>query len=297
VALAFLFSGKKVFVNEEYFSLKESKELNKVLLYTGNLPSGSFYKQADNSWQLNENIQVDKKMSALLMTVLKDVKIRKRVEKEEKEKVRQYLKKKGFVVEYYYHDLLNKAIYFASSEDKPGYTYAMTEEDEEPFVVYIPKAKLKIEELFSKPDYQWRDQTLFNSEYKNIEFVSVEYQNQKDSFEISKTGNEILLNGKIPSSVEQIQRYLGSFNSIEASAHLTNNEILLDSLRLSKPYCVIKVADKTFENKRSLNIYLCDQNSQIVYGQLDHQKEAYIIPIENIRSLMLKKGDLIKKAS
>jgi hypothetical protein len=251
---------------------------------------------ADKNWTMN-NIVVDEKMASLLLTVLKDVKIQKPVERNDKEMVRQYLKKKGFVVEYYYHNLLNKAIYFASAKDKPGFTYAMTEEDEEPFVVYVPNAKFEIEELFSKPDFEWTDQTLFNSEYQNIEFVSVIYQDQKDSFEISKTGNNILLDGKLPQSKTQIKKYLGNFQHIEAGARITNNEILLDSLKLSNPYCTIKLEDKNLEKERSLNIYLPDQNSNIVYGQFEFQKEAFIIPIENVRALLIKKRDLDKKTT
>jgi hypothetical protein len=297
IAVAFIFSDKRLFVTEDYFSLKESDTLNKILLYSGNLPSGSFYKMADKNWTLNDNITVDEKMSGLLLTVLKDVKIKKPVERNHKEIVRQYLKKKGFVVEYYYHNLLNKAIYFASAKDKPGFTYAMTEEDEEPFLVYIPKAKFEIEALFSKPDFQWTDQTLFNSEYQNIEYVSVTYQDKKDSFEISKTGNNILLDGEVPQSMTQIKKYLGNFQTIEAGARITDNEILLDSLALSKPYCTIKLEDKSSDKEKSLNIYLPDQNSVIVYGQFEFQKEAFIIPIENVRSLLIKKRDLNKKTT
>jgi hypothetical protein len=295
LAVTFLFNDKKLFITEDYFSLKESDTLNKIQLYSGSLPSGSFYKMADKSWQLNEDIEVDERMSNLLLTVLKDVRVMKAVEKSDKEKVRQYLKKKGFVVEFYYHNLLNKAIYFASANDKPGFSYAMTEVDEEPFLVYIPNAKFEIEALFSKPDFQWTDQTLFNSEYQNIEFVSVKYQNQKDSFEISKTGNNILLDGEVPRFMAEIKRYLGNFRAIEAGARITNNEMLLDSLSLSKPYCTIKVEDKSLDKEKSLNIYLSGQNSAIVYGQFEFQKEAFIIPIENVKSLLIKKRDLNKK--
>jgi sulfur carrier protein ThiS len=295
VAITFLLNEKNLVITDDYFSLKESKELNKILVYTGNLPSGSFYKKTNNSWQLNDNINVDEKMSALLLAVLKDVKIQERIDKSKKEQVRQYLKKKGLVVEYYYHDLLAKAIYFATDKEIPGRTYAMTEEDEEPFVVYVPNARVEIEQMFSKPNFQWRDQTLFDNDYQNIQSVSLEYQSAKDSFEITKSVNGILLDGETPNSVDRITKYLGGFNSIEAAGKLTDNEILLDSLKLSKPYCVIKVEDKMVEKSRHLSIYLSNDNLKIVYGRFDYQKEAFIIPYENIKSLLLKKADLNRK--
>lgn len=299
LTLPFLITSKvKLGVDADQFALHNLNSLNKILLYKNNLPSGGFYRNYDGDWQLNESIRVDKKMASLLLTVLKAVKIKMPVNKDKKDEIRKYLRQKGLVVEYYDQDLLSKAFFVGAVRGKPGYSYAMMEKDDEPMLVFIPNAKYDLEHLLSLPAFSWQDQTLFNNNFENIKNLRVEYLSlQKDSFEISKKGKDIYLNGDLINSKEGLKNYLDNYKNLEASAAISKNQILLDSLSLSTPFCQITLEDENTYKSRRLDIYLSGDNSQIVYGKINSKEEVFIIPFENIKSLLLSKEDLLKKIS
>jgi hypothetical protein len=299
LALPLLITGKvKLRVDEDQFALNDLQSLNKILLYKNNLPSGGFYKNYEGEWQLNESIHVDKQMADLLVTVLKAVKVKQQINEGKKDEIRKYLKQKGLVIEYYYQDLLSKAFFVGAVPGKPGYSYAMMEKDNEPVLIYIPNAKYDLEHLLTLPSFSWQDQILFDNNFESINNLRVEYFSlQKDSFEISKKGKDIYLNGGLINSTEGLKNYLDNYKRIEASAAITKNQILLDSLSLSSPFCQITLEDENRYNSRKLSIYLSGENSKIVYGQIESNEEVFIIPFENIKSLLLSKEDLLKKIS
>ena len=298
-ALPFLFDTKdEVKPGSDIFSINKLKGLNKILLYNNNLPSSAFYRNKNGGWQLNNVVHVDRKMSELLLTVLTTVKVKASVSKGKREEVIRYLRKKGLVVEYYNQDLLSKAFFVAAVPGEPQFSYAMLEGTNEPLIISVSNAKHSLEELLSLAEYNWQDRTLFNNSFESITHLRVEYlSTQRDSFEIRKKGKDIYFNDELVNSSKGLKTYLDHYKSLHAGGVITKNAILIDSLKLSSPYCRITVKDDDENNNREVKIYVLEKDSRFIYGQIDSKDDVFIIPFENIKDILLKREELLKKIS
>ncbi|HYG40055.1 MAG TPA: hypothetical protein VD908_15615 [Cytophagales bacterium] len=294
VSLFCIVKEENVPVNEDAFSLKNEDRLDRILLYKKGLPRGGFIKNYDGSWELNQTVKVDKKMGDLLIHVLKNIRVKSPVAAEERDEVKEQLKKEGIIIEYFEEKYLNKAMYISSSPD-PAYSYAMLEGNDVPYLIYISDTKRNLVDLVSLPELNWKERTLFNNNSEDILSVQIEYfDSPKDSFKVSKKNEKLVLNGISKLNILKVRDFLGKFEKIRAGAFISENSILLDSIKISEPYCRITLEDNDANKNRILTLYLDNQNKDLLYAQASHnEKEIFLIPVKSLQSILVKKSELL----
>lgn len=294
VSLFYALNEEKAPVKKDAFALKSEEKLDRILLYKKGLPRGGFVKNYDGSWELNQTIKVDKEMGDLLIHVLKNIRVKAPVAAEECDKVKAQLKKEGIIVEYFEEKYLNKAMYFSSAPN-PAYCYAMLEGDEVPYLIQISDTKRNLVDLVSLPELNWKERTLFNNNPEDILSVQIEYfGSPKDSFKVSKKNEKLVFNGISKLNVLKVRDFLGKFEKIRAGAFISENSILLDSIKISEPYCRISLEDNDANKNRILTLYLANQNEDFLYARASHnENEIFLIPVKSLQSILVKKSELL----
>jgi hypothetical protein len=167
------------------------------------------------------------------------------------------LASEGIKVELYDKKGKKLKVYYVGgvTNDERG-TYMIMEGAEQPYIVHVPSfiGQLRVNYMMNEID--WRDRTVFAEKPEHIQFVSVEYPQQRsESFKLEKTGEASYVVSpfhsttpvsKNPQRKGAAEAYLIQFESLGVEA-FENQNALRDSVRSLIPFAIVtlKRADGT----------------------------------------------------
>lgn len=167
----------------------------------------------------------------------------------------------GIKVEIYdKDDQLMKCYYVGDVTNDERGTYMIMDKSENPYVVQIPSFIGQLRVRYMLGDDNWRDRAVFKEKPEEIEFVSVEYPQQKNqSFRIQKTDQSTydvqpfysttpIIKGPQRKGVPEA--YLLQFESL-VSEGFENTNIVKDSVRALVPFVIMTVKNKDGEETKA----------------------------------------------
>lgn len=136
-------------------------------------------------------------------------------------------------------------------------THMIKEEEEEPFVTYVPGFEGSLRVRYMTEEMDWRDKAIFQERLADIESVSIEYPKQKNkSFKIEKVGQTYTIlpfyenTPKInrPVAQGQIEKYLIGYERLVAE-NFANHYEERDSIEQLLPFSIIRLKTTNAEEK------------------------------------------------
>jgi len=214
----------------------------------------------DGYWMYNDKFKARQSAVETLLETINKVNVRYLPTKAAEPAMVKSLAAEGVKVEIYGKDnALIKSYYVGGvTSDETG-TYMIMEGAEQPYVVHIPAFIGQLRVRYMLGDDNWRDRTIINKKAEDIQFVSVEYPQQKSaSFKIEKTGDaayQVLPfysttpASKSPQRKGVAEAYLLQFERLVAEAYETNNPAK-DSVTALVPFAVVTLTKTDSTSKR-----------------------------------------------
>lgn len=187
---------------EQNYHIEEPKSITKVIIDDKDGNHLELIKETDSIWKAN-NSPANIKVVDMLLSTLKDMRIREPIAQAARNNIVKQLAASGKTVKIYQDDYsinlgfiklfkkekLTKTIYVGSeTQDNMG-TYMMLKGEESPCIIYIPRLKGYLSTRFSALEDFWKSHAVFKYNKGEIASLKVEIPNQKnESFTLTKKG-------------------------------------------------------------------------------------------------------------
>lgn len=187
---------------EQNYHIDEPQSITKVIIDDKDGNHLELIKETDSIWKAN-NSPANMKVVDMLLSTLKDMRIREPIAQAARNNIVKQLAASGKTVKIYQDaysinlgfiklfkkEKLTKTIYIGSeTQDNMG-TYMMIKGEESPCIIYIPRLKGYLSTRFSALEDFWKSHAVFKYNKGEIASLKVEIPNQKnESFSLTKKG-------------------------------------------------------------------------------------------------------------
>jgi hypothetical protein len=187
---------------EQNYHIEEPKSITKVIIDDKDGNHLELIKETDSIWKAN-NSPANMKVVDMLLSTLKDMRIREPIAQAARNNIVKQLAASGKTVKIYQDaysinlgfiklfkkEKLTKTIYVGSeTQDNMG-TYMMLKGEESPCIIYIPRLKGYLSSRFSALEDFWKSHAVFKYNKGEIASLKVEIPNQmNESFTLTKKG-------------------------------------------------------------------------------------------------------------
>lgn len=187
---------------EQNYHIEEPKSITKVIIDDKDGNHLELIKETDSIWKAN-NSPANMKVVDMLLSTLKDMRIREPIAQAARNNIVKQLAASGKTVKIYQDaysinlgfiklfkkEKLTKTIYVGSeTQDNMG-TYMMLKGEDSPCIIYIPRLKGYLSTRFSALEDFWKSHAVFKYNRDEIASLKIEIPNQKsESFMLTKNG-------------------------------------------------------------------------------------------------------------
>ncbi|MEE1142355.1 MAG: DUF4340 domain-containing protein [Bacteroidales bacterium] len=187
---------------EQNYHIEDTSSITKVFIDDKDGNHLELIKETDSIWKAN-NSPANMKVVDMLLSTLKDMRIREPIAQAARNNIVKQLAASGKTVKIYQDaysinlgfiklfkkEKLTKTIYVGSeTQDNMG-TYMMLKGEESPCIIYIPRLKGYLSSRFSALEDFWKSHAVFKYNKGEIASLKVEIPNQmNESFSLTKKG-------------------------------------------------------------------------------------------------------------
>lgn len=256
IAGYFLYTNRKGTIRQELkdFAIEDTSAITKIFMVDMANHRITLEKTKPGYWTVNGRYKVRNDLMDILLKTMKNLEVKSPVARAARENVIKRLATGAVKVEIYQNndDEPGKVYYVGgATQDKYG-TYMLLENSSEPFIMSIPYFSGYLSTRYNTDEYEWRDKTVFNYQFKDIAGITVEYpRDTAYSFAITNTGNwnytlRSLQNDELISDYDttNLKIYLTLFKNVQFESFVRKmNKAYRDSIVSYPPMCTITVSD------------------------------------------------------
>lgn len=201
---------------------------------------------ANNQWRINKNYNADPQRVTVLFSVLKQVKVRKKVSKLQTALVDSLLQTSGVKVQFYAGNELAKEFTVAGEEDK---SISYFNDGEDSYIVQIPGYNVYIANIFNLDENGWRDPLVVNMDWINLNSVSVLYPAKpEEEFKVSFINRDYVMEGIDQPDSLKVTDFLDDVSRLFVNDYLFEEELKEYGTPLEKKQATVVVNDVADNN-------------------------------------------------
>lgn len=207
-------------------------------------------------WMVNNRFHARKALISLIMEAFQRMEVKAPVPTPAVENILKSMSSSATRVDVFGKDgEVLKSFYLGGTTQDDLGTYMLLSGEEKPQVVHLPGFNGYISARFFVRPIDWKDATVFGMAPQELDWISLKYTNDlKASFKVKLIGDEVaqITNFAGDTAKENVdgkffRNYLTKYRSVEYETLMDTSYLSLsemDSVRNSKPYCVVTVMDK-----------------------------------------------------
>lgn len=254
------------------FAIADTSTVTKIFMSDKNNNSIKLVRMPNGKWMLNDQYPALKFNVELMLKTMTDIQVKAPVALAAHNTIVKHLAVSGVKVEVYQmvyridflgirmfrHEKLAKVYYIGGATPDNQASYALMEDSEEPFIIYLPGLRGFVSPRFSTIEKYWRDLNVFRCPIENIRSVKIEVlDNPSYSYEvyvkngrfqqfISTDNNKPLEN----LDTLKVLNFLSGFRTLNFEAFLNDmDKHTKDSVLSSRPFIVITLTDTSSKIK------------------------------------------------
>lgn len=200
------------------FSIDQIEQVDKIII-TSKKPSRVELTKNDNNWSVNNEFIARPSSIKYLLKTLDKMEIKYPVQKNSIDPILTDMTAIGIKVEVYKNGKKDKTVYIGNNTPDEKGTYMLLEGGLSPYAIHIPGFEGYLRSRFIYEPLLWKTKELIDVEQKDIEWLTMEYPNKKESgFKITQQGGKITLldihGNSLPVKSLLVKSYLNSFKNI-----------------------------------------------------------------------------------
>ncbi|MCV9385373.1 DUF4340 domain-containing protein [Reichenbachiella ulvae] len=247
-------------------------------------------EKQEGSWVLNDSLAVDPSVMRVMKSILSQVNVQRPISQLNVEEIRELLRNTGQQVTLELNG--EEKTFFAGGNVNKTQAYFADADLENIYLVNIPGYNHYLSGIFELTPNQWRDRELFDSNYRSIQNLTIDYAD----------GSQLVLEFEDRFfAVNQLQRidtavlmdYLNGFEGFLLNDYLSPGMFpSYDSLLQTEPIAKLNLTDIDASKNRALEIYAKIPGEQ--FYLLSDGKQEMMVVDERRTEMLLKREDDFK---
>jgi len=259
------------------FAVADTSTVTKIFMSDKNNNSIKLVRMPNGKWVLNDQYPALKFNVELMLKTMTDIQVKAPVALAAHNTIVKHLAVNGVKVEVYQmvyridflgirmfrHEKLAKVYYIGGATPDNQASYALMEDSEEPFIIYLPGLRGFVSPRFSTIEKYWRDLNVFRCPIENIRSVKIDVlDNPAYSYEVH------VKNGRFQQFIStddhkplenldtlKVLNFLSGFRTLNFEAFLNDmDKHTRDSVLSSRPFIIITLTD-TSNNIKSITTF------------------------------------------
>ncbi|MEL7001143.1 MAG: hypothetical protein AAFN93_00255 [Bacteroidota bacterium] len=280
VVLSFVDQKKdQLDISRDSFSLANTNEINRVEFSSASGKNRLDFQR--NDWTINQKYKADLQRITVLFSVLKQVKVRKKVAKLEQPLIDSLFQNQGVKVSFYSGEVLEKE-FLAVGYRENNLTYFNN--GDETYIVQIPGYNVYIADIFGLDENGWRDPLVVNMDWINLSSVEMVYPERlEDSFKVDFVNRNFIIDGIDQPDSTRVGNFLDDVSTLYVNDYLFAEELSQYDSLLSEKQATVLVTD-VGKNSYSIEFFQGIDRKEILvridsseYGLVDYNKARKIL--------------------
>ena len=271
--------------DENKFSIVDTAAVQKISIKGTNF--SNILSRETQNWVVNDKYMMDPSMQKVLMSVLRQVDVKRTVPKNDLERIRNDIRSNGYEIEITDMEGATKVFYAGGNGISLSY---FMDEDNIPYVVHLPGYESYVTGIFEVHENDWRDRLLFQTSWLGLKSFSLSYPDDpENNIEISADNNLYNIRGieKIDTTV--LMNYLDEISFFYTDQFIDQGQIpLYDSLRNTKPFVQLVVNSLGMKDPVRISFYEQLSGENVILGLLN-DNQMCLFNIDRIQIIFQKK--------
>lgn len=294
--------------DETSFAVENTDEIDQIFMKAKFLNTSATLAKKDNKWTINNKYDADGSKINVLLTAIREVRVKHPVSKDYWDMVIRNLAGKGTKVELYSKGKKIKTYYVGGPTPDNTGTYMWIEGATKPYICHIEGFEGYLTPRYFVNEADWRSKMLFELQDEDIEWVKVDWTENKDKgFLITNSDNgpsieRISNQAKQQNAVNanKLKSYLKQFDRLSYEGFPNNkSKAEIDSIYTkTSPFVILTVKAKNKEEK-TIRIHrkgLSTTSKSYVdeYGvKLPFEQDNYFAYLNNNKKEMMQLQDFV----
>lgn len=280
-------------VSRDIFSYEDPAAIDKVV-FEGASGEHQLTFAGGGGWQVEGEYKADPQRVSVLFAILKQMRVRRKVSRQQEEMIEEKLKEAGTRVTFYEGDKAAHEFYVWGDEES-GLTYLAEKPIDQAYIVEIPGYRSYLAGIFQLDKNGWRDPLVFTLNWSNLSSVQVVYpDNEGLGFSVEYADRFYAIPEIPQTDSTKLTDFLDDVSLLFANDFLSEKEKQQYSEIIDdQPQALFKIED-VGKNIYTLEIYGMLPDGKELIGRIDSTDYA-TFDVAKVRKIMKPKSYFIKK--
>ena len=276
-------SGTATIENAGMFAVKDTANIDMITIKSAEETIA--LQKTDGIWQLNERYKAEQNIVRVLLAILKDAQVVRKVSKTQASELAGEVMDKGVLVEISGDGKLQRSFYAAGNDNKTV-SYMMAAGESQPMIVNIPGYESYVAGIFEIPQNDWRDRTILSTNWRTLQKFDMQYRQFPEyDFTIQFKFNFLNIDGISQLDTARMMDYIEQFNFLQADRFLDRGQNeKYDSLLRTPETVVLTISDINASNSRTLLFYPLIPDDAMMLGYVKEDDQMVLFQAGRIQS-------------
>jgi hypothetical protein len=278
-------------INELKFSVTDTASINQITI-TGNKFTNVLSRSSGN-WKVNDTYLMDPSMHKVLMSVLKQVRVKRTVPKSDLSKISEDILNNGFKIEI--KSSTEPVSIFYAGGNGISLSYFMGD-DEIPYIVHLPGYESYVTGIFEVAENDWRDRLIFKTSWLGVKSLNLSYtENPSGNINIRAENNLYTVSGINKLDTASLMGFLDKISYFYTDQYIEVGQVAAyDSLKKTKPFARLEVNSLGMDEPAIIEFYNQLSGDNVIMGVLQDQQMC-LFSSSRLRPIFIKREDLIAR--
>ncbi len=280
--------------DKEIFSIQDTSKVD--LISIKSKTESIQLKKVERQWILNEQYKTEQNIIKVLLSILKDVEVVRRVPKNQAEDISNHIVDNGFLIEISGNGKLIHSLY-ASGNDNKTVSYMMSLDLNDPMIVKIPGYESYVAGIFEIPVNDWRDRLLLSTNWRSLQNLQIDYTEYPEfNVNIKFEFDFLNVEGITNLDTARMMSFIDEFNYLQTDRYLEKGQYeRYDSLFQTPSTVTLSIEDINSKNSKTIYFFPLLSEDPMMLGYVKEDEQMVLFEANRIQSLFAVKDDFEAK--
>jgi hypothetical protein len=287
-------TGSATIENAGMFAIQDTARIDKITMRSDGETMA--LQKVDGVWRLNDQYKAEQNIARVLLAILKDAQVVRKVPKSQAETLAGEVMAKGVLVEISGEGKLLGSFYAAGNDNKTV-SYMMATEASQPMIVNIPGYESYVAGIFEIPQNDWRDRTILSANWRTLQKLDMQYRQFPEyDFTIEFKFNFLSIDGIDLLDTARMMDYIEQFNFLQADRFLDRGQNeKYDSLLRTPETVSLSISDINAANSRTILFYPLLPDDAMMLGYVKEDDQMALFQASRIQSWFAIREEFMAK--
>lgn len=280
--------------DKEIFSVQDTSRVD--LISIKSKTESIQLKKVEGQWILNEQYKTEQNIIKVLLSILKDVEVVRRVPKNQVEYISNHIVENGFLIEISGNGKLIHSLY-ASGNDNKTVSYMMLLDQNDPMIVNIPGYESYVAGIFEIPVNDWRERLLLSTNWRTLQNLRIAYTEYPEfNVNIKFEFDFLKVEGITNLDTAKMMTFIGGFHYLQTDRYLEKGQYeRYDSLFHTPSTVTLSIEDINSKNSKTIQFYPLLAEDPMMLGYVKEDDQMVLFEANRIQKLFVVKDDFEAK--